>query len=249
LSSGFTLLELLVVMGIIAVLFTLLAATIGRIYDRVKILTCASNERAIYLACMSYASANDNSLPCPSLIGDTPSGNGPQVCWSMDSTSVADMQVGTLWPYMPPSVSARQQVLMCPSDTSGYSRVGSNVIADRNFSYSFNVGIRAYGLGTLKFRQIVQPTIRVMIYEEFAPNDGGCFGPTDSDDWLTGRHGGTNTTSVENPTNYQNESYRETGRGNVCYFDGHIDLMTVSFYFTPVPAGSSTYPHFGPLTQ
>ena len=68
-ATGFTVLELLVVMGIMAVIFTLLATTIGRIYDRAKVITCASNERGIYLACLNYANDNDNMLPCPSLEG------------------------------------------------------------------------------------------------------------------------------------------------------------------------------------
>ena len=243
LATGFTVLELLVVVGIMTILFTLLATTAGRIYDRAKIITCASNERGIYQACINYANDNNNMLPCPSLEGETStSTNGPQVCWAMDAPSVCDFQVGTLWKYMPESLPARQTAIMCPSDTSGYCRSGGSYIqGDRNFSYSFNVGIRN-GLNALYFRQIAQPTVRVLIYEEFAPNDGGCYGPSDSDDWLTGRHGGTSSTSVENPSNYQNETYRDIGRGNVCYFDGHIDLMTVSYYF----ANTS---HFSPLTQ
>jgi prepilin-type N-terminal cleavage/methylation domain-containing protein/prepilin-type processing-associated H-X9-DG protein len=243
-AAGFTLLEVLVVMGIIAIIFTILATTIGRVYDRAKIITCASNERGLYLACINYANDNNNMLPCPSLDNESPSTvGGPQVCWAMDQASVADFQVGTLWPYMPASLSARQQAIMCPSDTSGFARVGTAINAQRNFSYSFNAGIRGSAYTAMYLRQIAQPTVRVLIYEEFGPNDGACYGPTDEDDWLTGRHGGTNSTYVESATNYQNETYREIGRGNVCYFDGHVDLMTVSFYFT------APYAHFTPLAQ
>ena len=247
-SAGFTILELLVVVGIMAVLFTLLSTTIGRIYDRAKIITCASNERQIYMACLNYANDNDNTLPCPSLDWETPTcGEGPQVCWAMDAVSVADFQVGSIWPYMPESLAARQATLMCPSDTTGYARIGGNVVANRNFSYSFNANIRINGdtasTLTMQFRQIVQPAVRVLIYEEFAPNDAWCCGPGDSDDWLSGRHGGNNSSSYsESVTNYQSETYRNIGRANVCYFDGHIDLMTVSYYFNNTS-------HFTPLTQ
>jgi prepilin-type N-terminal cleavage/methylation domain-containing protein/prepilin-type processing-associated H-X9-DG protein len=239
-ATGFTLLELLVVIGIISVLVTLLSATVGRINDRAKVVTCASNERQLFLACLNYGYAYDNFLPCPSLIGESPTTTiGPQVCWAMDQTSVADLAIGTLWPYLSELQSARKEAIMCPSDTTGYSRVGGLVVGSRNFSYSFNINIRPNlaTSATLKLQQIAQPTKRVMIYEEFAPNDGACFGPGDSDDWLTGRHGGTNTESL---TNYQSTAYTNTGRGNVCYFDGHIELMTVNYYFT-------NQSHFSPL--
>lgn len=236
-------------MGIIAVLFTLLATTMGRLFDRAKIITCASNERVIYQACLMYAADNDNTLPCPSL--DWENQNCPeanQICWAMDQVSVADMQVGSLWKYMPEALSARQAVLKCPSDTTGYARTGGNVTADRNFSYSFNANIRVLGdtnaTTTIKLRQVVQPGVRVLIYEEFAPNDAWCCGNGDSDDWLTGRHGGENSSSyTESPTNYQDETYRHIGKGNVCYFDGHVDMMTVSAFF------ASPQTHFGPLNQ
>ena len=45
----------------------------------------------------------------------------------------------------------------------------------------------------MRYRQVVQPALRAMVYEEFAPNDAWCCGPGDGDDWLSGRHGGDAT--------------------------------------------------------
>ena len=64
-SRGFTLVELLIVVGVLLVLFSLLTPTMGRVRELARRTTCLNNLRNLALAGIAYASDEENSYFIP----------------------------------------------------------------------------------------------------------------------------------------------------------------------------------------
>lgn len=62
-GSGFTLLELMVVVGVVATLFALLMPALSRVRESARRTTDLSNLRQLAAACILYAQENDGMLP------------------------------------------------------------------------------------------------------------------------------------------------------------------------------------------
>jgi len=76
-AKAFTLVELLVVIGIIAVLLSILLPTLGKVRRQAYTLQCSSNMRQIATAMLMYAQDNKGKLPpatIPVIAGTMPNG-------------------------------------------------------------------------------------------------------------------------------------------------------------------------------
>jgi prepilin-type N-terminal cleavage/methylation domain-containing protein len=106
--AAFTLVELLVVVGVIAVLLALLMPTLARARDHARRVACLSNLRSLTAAWLLYADNHRGRL-CRALPGaaDRP-GFHDWVAAGFDEQSLRD---GVLWPY----VNAAG-VYRCPAD-------------------------------------------------------------------------------------------------------------------------------------
>ena len=81
LHHAFTLVELLVVIGIIAVLISILLPTLSRVRQQAQSLKCLSNLRTLGLAMHMYASANKQYLPYPTTTLRTTAGDPQGFLW------------------------------------------------------------------------------------------------------------------------------------------------------------------------
>jgi prepilin-type N-terminal cleavage/methylation domain-containing protein/prepilin-type processing-associated H-X9-DG protein len=165
-KRGFTLVELLVVIGIIALLISILLPALQKAKDAANAVKCASQMKQILIATMMYAADNRSAFPVPPAVGNAYPYAPTPLMYYMDTTGgtagVIRYDVGTLWPYLSPgankgAVSATVQpgpaslktIMNCPSDNEAIRIIqyGSTQAVPRNFSYSWNVLIRGYPNG------------------------------------------------------------------------------------------------------
>lgn len=235
---AFTLPELLVVIGIIAVLISLLLPALHRAWEQARIVKCQSNIRQIYHGVMFYCNDNKGRMPVPGLAGHTFAYYGVIVAQPgvYDYTDSG----GTLMRYVATSPDLRQRVFLCPSDLEPRIAGDGSYHPEpghlRNFSYNFNfkllgqqvpapfgyVNVQVDYSG-IAVNQIRHPSHKFLIYEQSAPRDatamaviGGSVGP----DFLL--------------------STRHLGRCNIGFADGHVEqfLPTDAFPAVPDPGGS-----------
>ena len=126
-SRGFTLTELLIVIGIIAVLIAILMPALSAAREHARRIKCMSNMRQLTAAWIMYANSNRGHI-CSSEWQDTTPGKGAPYdgytlggvgyvpynfiwTWIVDTPSGQDFTNGMLWPNL-----KDQQVYYCPND-------------------------------------------------------------------------------------------------------------------------------------
>lgn len=83
--SGFTLVELLVVIGIIAVLISILMPALSRAREQAQTIQCLSNMRQLGAGCMMYSNANNGVVipfDCRDFAVSTPTAISPGDYWT-----------------------------------------------------------------------------------------------------------------------------------------------------------------------
>jgi prepilin-type N-terminal cleavage/methylation domain-containing protein/prepilin-type processing-associated H-X9-DG protein len=164
---AFTLVELLVVIGIIGLLISILLPALNKAREQARGVVCASNEKQLLLAFTMYVGENKNCTPIfpPVGAGYPPSPNTPylrSLAYYMNTNTAGRggtirYDVGAFWPYVSNGLRSSgdpgstptsapeilQRTMSCPSDldgtlVAGYGGIDPNASINRNFSYSWN---------------------------------------------------------------------------------------------------------------
>jgi prepilin-type N-terminal cleavage/methylation domain-containing protein/prepilin-type processing-associated H-X9-DG protein len=246
--AGFTLVELLIVIGIIAVLAGLMLTVRSRASDSAAKAMCLSNLRQIGAAMLMYAQNNDQAFPFGSPLDNTPAGDVPEdwIHWQVpvdqqqqkiDSSAIAK--------YVGARGSNYQSLMRCPSDDPDNHKAGSYRYSYvMNYLMTSNRG-KAYNLGsTPRVTAITRPAEKILLVEEnertindgywvpgfYGDNAGARSNWTVDWDYLSVRH---DTRKAEFSTPTPGRLPEQSRRGNVFFVDGHADYVARKFAHSP----------------
>lgn len=240
-GAGFTLLELLVTIGVIAVLAGLLLPALARAKGRAQATACLNNQRQLTLACLLYVGDYDDALPynmgedeIKRLVaqGKYLNWTSSIMNWELDQDNIdsAKLTQGGLGPY----VGRVARVYKCPSD---------NVVSDLQARAGWSSRVRSMSMNAMmgdageysrtganvnnpdyqqffRLAQVPQPA-RLFVFIEEHPdsiNDGYFLNKPDTREW------------TDLPASYHQ------GGANLTFADGHAEAYQWRFASTKRPA-------------
>lgn len=209
--TAFTLVELLVVIGIIALLIGLLLPALNRAREHAKATQCLSNLRQLGLAAHVYAAGNHGSLP-QALNSETDN-------WDFNSDDPTQVIPGILW-----TGRTNAEVQLCPN----FQPPATVAAADRYSGYNYNTSYLGAGYGETmpsgapRWTPAKLGSLR-RACETAMFGDGHYAGGANrymrAPILMSGTSIGDGSTMALRLAGTQ--GYRHLGRTNVCYVDGH----------------------------
>jgi prepilin-type N-terminal cleavage/methylation domain-containing protein len=187
-SRAFTLVELLVVIGIIAILLAILLPVLSRAKEVAQRTACLNNHKQLILATRMYSDDYKGMLPfANSNQGETSAGGWSGPGWlywrSRGNTLEEHVENGVLWKYL-----KNRRIYRCPFDLGPHKQGPTHALT----SYCMNIAVRgdsAAGYRSYKLHQFKADD--VLFWESDEQRAIWNDGTNNPDEGITARHGGS----------------------------------------------------------
>ena len=246
--KAFTLMELLVVIGIISMLMGILLPSLGKARQQGQRICCLNNLRQMAIAAQTYTQTNNSYYPIAQYRQKTDSSKF-EYCW--DFTTVTDLATGQkkIVPGLLWQGRTIEKIQQCPSFSGG-----SNTAGDPYSGYNYNTSYIGHGGGervsasytghiktidgTPAWYEIVMP---VKIYAVRRPAECVLFGD--------GEYSGGANKFMRAPWAWDGDTdnslksagtqgFRHDGKTNIAWCDGHVDSQELLYTETVAEAKS-----------
>lgn len=219
-NVAFSLVELLVVIGIIAILMSILIPTMQSARETANQLVCVNNLRQIGNALQMYASANADWLPDPYALGNANFRRAPGLTNPNDPTSVPE--VYGMQAVLSPYLATTSKVWICPNARDNVKAYGN----------TYSNGLLAMTMANARARQDV---FFIWDYLGETVATSGVRGPFSGSPMVGFPH----STGVKKTINTAIPS-RSRGSINILLLDGSLGVGV----YTSDPANPSGPPFF-----